>query len=127
VWIGLGLGIVAVTVLASRLAPAAAPTALQIGALVAAIVIEFVAFPLTMPRVRLRGERAVAVATLAIVGAHFVVMVPALGPLAGVLGVACVANAIGLAGVAGYGVRAAWAADGVLKVALGAAMVAAAG
>ena len=66
-------------------------------------------------------------ATLAIVGAHFVVMVPALGPLAGILGVACVANATGLARIAGYGVPNAWAADGVLKVALGAAMVAAAG
>ncbi len=124
VWIGLGLGIVAVTAFAGRLVPAVAPTTLQIGALVTAIVVEFAAFPLVMPRVRPRGERAVAVATLAIVGAHFLIMEPALGALAGVLGLACMANAGALARVPGYGVRAAWAVDGGLKVAFGVAMVA---
>ncbi len=123
VWLGLGLGIVMVSAFAGRLAPAAAPTTLQLGALIAAIVVEFVAFPLVMPRVRPRGERAVAVATLAIVGGHFVIMRPALGPLVGVLGAVCVVNAVLLARVPGYGVRAAWAVDGVAKLAFGVAMV----
>ena len=123
VWIGLGAGIAAVSVFAARFA-AAPPTALQTAALIAAIVVEFTAFPLVMPRVRPRGERAVAVATLAIVGAHFFVMLPALGPLVGVLGLVCVANAVGLARLPGYGVRAAWAVDGAAKVGFGVAMLA---
>jgi hypothetical protein len=124
VWLGLGLGIVMVSVFAGRLAPAAAPTMLQLGALVAAIVVEFAAFPLVMPRVRPRGERAVAVATLAIVGAHFFVMLPALGPLVALLGLVCMVNAGALARVPGYGVRAAWGIDGLAKVGFGVAMVA---
>lgn len=124
IWLGLGTGIVMVSLFAGRLAPATAPTPPQLAALIAAIVVEFAAFPLIMPRVRPHGERAVAVATLAIVGAHFFVMAPALGPLAGVLGVGCLINAWLLRRDARYGVRAAWMTDGMLKLWLGVAMVA---
>ena len=61
-----------------------------------AIVLEIAGFRYLMPIMRSRGERALVSATLGIVGAHFLVMLPAFGPLIGGLGLGCMLNAAGL-------------------------------
>jgi hypothetical protein len=49
-------------------------------------------------------------------------MAPAFGPLAVALGVSCTANAWIATRFPGYSLRAVWAVDGGLKIALGALM-----
>jgi hypothetical protein len=123
VWIGLGLGIAAVTAFAGRFGATVAPTWLAIAALVIAVIVEFAAFMILMPRVRPRGERAVVALTLAIVGTHFLIMLPAFGPSVEVLGVACLVNAAAFWRMTGYGVQAAWVVDGLLKLGFGLAIL----
>jgi hypothetical protein len=77
-----------------------------------------------MPAVRPRGERATLGATLGIVGAHFVVMLPAFGPLIGALGFACILNAVGFWLLFAYRAGFAWFVDGCLKLVLGMVMIA---
>jgi hypothetical protein len=123
-YIGLGVGTVAL-MLGGRLAVGLPrPTFFQIGALIVAIVLEVIAFIVVMPRTRPRGERAVLVATLAIVGLHFIVMLPAFGPLVALLGVLCATNALVAWKRPSYPESAAWFADGMLKLAFGAMLIA---
>ncbi len=122
-WIGFGVAIVAMVTGGRLEIGLPAPTILQVGSLVLAIALEIIAFVILMPRLRPRGDRAVLVGTLAIVGAHFVVMLPAFGPLIAVLGMLCAANAAIAWRASAYPSGAAWFIDGVLKLAFGGAML----
>lgn len=100
-----------------------APSILQVAALAIAIGLEIAAFRLVLPRLTPRGERATIAGTLGIVGVHFLVMLPTFGVLVGLLGAACTLNAIPVWRTASYPVALAWAIDGMLKLAFGAAML----
>jgi hypothetical protein len=100
-----------------------APSRLQVISLVLAIVMEIGMFIILMPRARRRGERAVLVTTLAIVGVHFLVMLPAFGPLIGVLGVLCLLNAAIAWRNPSYRIDLAWFLDGAMKLGLGIVLV----
>jgi len=123
-YIGFGAGTLALILGARLAAGLPGPTSIQIGALVLAIVLEITAFVVVIPRARPRGERAVIVASLGIVGAHFVIMLPAFGSLVAVLGVLCAINAAIAWKRPSYSEGAAWFADGVLKLAFGAMLIA---
>jgi hypothetical protein len=101
-----------------------APTLLQVSFLALAIALGIAGFRYLMPIMRSRGERAMVSATLGIVGAHFLVMLPTFGPLIGGLGLACTLNAAGLWCISTYRVGLAWFVDGCLKLAFGTAMIA---
>jgi hypothetical protein len=123
VWIGIALGVLAITFGANKyLRGLPPPSLLQVASFVVAIVAEAVAFRLVIPRVRPTGERQTLLATLAIVGAHFLIMIPAFGVPIAVLGLLCLANG-GLAWkLPAYPISAAWFVDGALKFAVGMAM-----
>ena len=125
VWIGFALGTIFCIafggILGSGLHP---PSFLQVSFLALAIVLEIAGFRYLMPAVRPRGERATLSATLGIVGAHFLVMLPAFGPLIGALGLVCTLNAVGFWLLFAYRAGFAWLVDGCLKLLLGIAMIA---
>lgn len=123
--LGLGATIaaVAVSLSAARLAaPYGVPTFAQVAWLVTAVVAEVVALVFVIRRFAPHGERAVLLAILVVVGMHFLPMAPAFGPLAAVLGVVCAVNALAAVRISGYPLRAVWAIDGGLKIAVGALM-----
>jgi hypothetical protein len=123
-YIGFGAGTLAL-IIGGRLAIGLPrPTKFQVGALIVAIVLEVTAFVIVMPRARPQGERAVVVATLAIVGAHFIIMLPAFGPLVAALGVLCATNAAIALKRSSYSDGAAWFVDGALKFAFGSLLIA---
>ena len=103
-------------------APYGAPTRLQIGSLVVAVTLELVALIWAIRRFSPQGERAVTIAVLAVVGAHFVLMAPAFGPLIVLLAAFTVGNALVGARLQTYSLRTIWAVDGFLKLGMGAAM-----
>jgi hypothetical protein len=76
-----------------------------------------------MPRVRARGQRAVLVLTLAIVGAHFFIMLPAFGSLIALVATLCVANAAAAWRWAYYRTEIAWLIDGLIKLGGGVLLV----
>lgn len=123
VWIGLALGIAAIVLGGKYLRGLPPPSGVQIAFFAAAIVAEAIAFRLVMPRVRPLGERTLLLASLAIVGAHFLIMIPTFGVPILALGLLCLANA----GVAwrtqSYPISAAWFVDGVFKVGIGLVML----
>ena len=120
---GAALATAATIITATRLgAPYGPPTRLQIGALIVAVLLEVVALSWVMRRFSPRGERALTIAVLSVVGAHFVVMAPAFGPLVVLLGLLTVANALAGVYFRTYSLRTLWAVDGFLKMSLGAAM-----
>jgi hypothetical protein len=91
---GFALGVLAICLLGSHLGhPRANGTRLQLISLAAAITFEVAAFVLVMPRLSDRTGRPALLATLIIVGAHFLIMTPAFGPLIFWLGIACLINA----------------------------------
>jgi hypothetical protein len=96
----------------------------RIGSLVAAIIVEFVAFLTLMPRIRVRGQRAVLSSTLAIVGAHFLIMLPAFGSVIALIGTLCVANAAAVWRWTHYRTDIAWLVDGLVKFGGGLILVA---
>ena len=124
IWIGFAMGVIFVTIFEGRLLLPPPPTGVQLGALALAVAVEVAAFAALLPRLHLAGERAVVAGTLAIVGSHFVLMLPALGPAIGVLGGLCTANALILWRSPRYPLGKGWAIDGAIKVALGAFMIA---
>jgi hypothetical protein len=115
VYVGAGAAILAL-IFSGRLAvglPRASE--LQVGSLIVAIVVEFMAFVILMPRIRVRGDRAVFASTLAIVGAHFLIMFPAFGSLIALVGTLCVANAAAAWRWTDYRTEIAWLIDGLIK------------
>lgn len=121
--LGAMLATVAVSLSAARLAaPYGVPTFAQVAWLVTAVVAEVAALVLVIRHFAPRGERAVLLAILVVVGLHFIPMTPAFGPLAAVLGVVCAVNALVAMRISQYPLRAVWATDGGLKIALGALM-----
>jgi hypothetical protein len=99
------------------------PTAIQAASLVVAVAAEIAAFLLLMPRLYRAGERAVIAGTLAIVGGHFAVMIPAFGPLIGLLAALCLGNAWAIWKMRDYSLARGWTVDGAMKLAIGACML----
>jgi hypothetical protein len=102
---------------------AAAPTRLQVAWLIFAIVVEIVLIGLAVARWRGKGERKLQLVILAIVGGHFLLMIPAFGSVMLRLGLATMANA-GLAlAVPAMPLWLTWLIDGGLKILFGGLMV----
>jgi len=121
--LGASIAVIATSLSAARLAaPYGIPTIAQVTWLAVAVLAEIAALIILVPLIAPRGDRALLVAILAIVGLHFLPMAPAFGPLMAILGVACVANALTAARLPSYPLRAVWAVDGGLKVLLGVLM-----
>ena len=109
-YIGFGAGTLAL-ILGGRLAVGLPrPTTIQVGSLALAIVLEIIAFVVAMPRLRPRGERAVMIATLAIVGCA--------------LGILCAINAAVVWRRPSYQLSVAWTIDGLMKLGAGALLIA---
>jgi hypothetical protein len=116
VYIGAGAAVLAL-VLSGQLAVGLPPaTVLQVSSLIVAIIVEFLAFVILMPRIRVHGQRAVIASTLAIVGAHFLIMLPAFGSLIALVGTLCVANAAAAWRWTDNRTDIAWLIDGFLKL-----------
>ena len=118
------LGVVAAVVAGlSFLRPPGRPALVQVVSLVIAIVVEIVGIVLVNSTLRSKGEPTLVLATLLVVGVHFLLMAPAFGPLIVLLGTCSIGNAIA-------GLRLApsrpwalfWTVDGGLKVAVGSVM-----
>ena len=125
VWIGFALGVMLLVAFGRIFSTGLhTPSFLQVSFLALAIILEIAGFRYLMPIMRPRGERATLTATLGIVGVHFLVMLPAFGPLIGGLGFGCTLNAAGLWRVSAYRPRFAWFVDGCLKLVFGTAMIA---
>lgn len=122
VWVGLALGIVAILLGGRFLEGLPPPSTAQVAFFVAAIVAEVIAFRVAMPRVRPAGLRPTLLVTLAIVGGHFLVMVPAFGLPILVLALLCLGNAATAWRMPAYPVSAAWFVDGLFKTCVGVAM-----
>lgn len=123
-WIGLAGGVIGI-VLSGRLAMGLPhPTLVQTGSLGLAIVVEIIAFRLAMPALRPKGERAMLIGSLAIVGLHFLIMLPAFGPMMTILGLTCTASAFLAWRLPRYAIPAFWAVDGLLKCGIGALLIA---
>lgn len=123
VWIGFALGIATITLGGKYYRDLPPPSVVQVAFFAAAIAAEILAFRLVMPRVRPLGERPMLVATLAIVGAHFLVMIPSFGAPIFVLALLCLANAGAAWRAPAYPISAAWFVDGLFKVGVGLAML----
>lgn len=125
VWIGFAMGAILFVAFGGILSLGLhSPSLLQVSFLALAIFLEIAGFRYLMPAVRPRGERATLSATLGIVGAHFLVMLPAFGTLIGALGLLCTLNAVGFWRLSAYRAGFAWLVDGCLKLLLGIAMIA---
>ncbi len=116
VYVGAGVAILALVFCGRLVVGLPPPTELQVGSLIAAIIVEFIAFVILMPRIRVRGQRAVLASTLAIVGAHFFIMLPAFGSLIALVGSLCVANATAAWRWTGYRTDISWLIDGLIKL-----------
>ena len=116
---------VALVVFAPRLsAPLGRPTQLQVEALIGAIVFEVIAIRIAVARYRSAGERSLLLAILFAVGLHFLPMSLAFGPICAGLAVTSTASAaIGLWVAGSVPLNVFWAADGIIKLAFGAAML----
>jgi len=100
------------------------PTRLQLWFLFSSIALEFVLFRFAMPRYRQAGERSARLASLFIVGVHFLPMAVAFGPMCFVLGVLlCFFSDASLWFRPGLSLNGLWAADGLLKMAFGLVMI----
>jgi hypothetical protein len=122
--IGGALAVVVTAVLAPSLtARAGVPTLEQVVWLAAAVTAEIVLLALLVRRAWPRGERAVVLTILAIVAIHLLPMAPAFGPPMIPLGLLCGVNALLAVRLSDYSLRAVWAIDGALKLAVGALLV----
>jgi hypothetical protein len=100
------------------------PTRLQFGFLFGSIVLEIVLFRFGGPKYRRAGERSARLASLFIVGLHFLPMAVALGPMCLTLGVVlCLCSGAGLWFKPGLSLNGLWATDGLLKIAFGSVMM----
>lgn len=123
----LALGVIAASAALAWLAvplsaPYGPPTALQLYSIALAVGVEAAAIFTIVPRAARHGQRAMTIAVLAIVGAHFMIMTPAFGPLIFALGAANLLNALIAAILHVYPLRMMWAVDGLLKAGFGVAM-----
>src|SRR6516162_564207 len=115
----------ALVIFAGRLiAPLGNPTRLQLWFLFGSIALEIVLFLFAMPRYRKAGERSARLASLFIVGIHFLPMVVAFGPMFFAMGVVlCLCSGAGLWLKPGLSLNGLWAADGLIKIAFGSVMM----
>jgi len=115
---------VALVIFAGRLmAPFGNPTRLQVWFLFGSIALEIILFRFAWPKYRKNGERAARLASLFIVGLHFLPMAVAFGPICFTLGlVLCLCSGTGLWIRPHLSVNGLWAVDGLLKIAFGSAM-----
>jgi len=115
-----GLGVAAACATGGFLPrPHGAVTRWQVGSLVFAIAVEMVGIAVLRRWLGPYGERTLMLGVLVLVGAHFLLMYPAFGPLIALLGLAAMGNAgIGLA-APGRRLRVVWLIDGCLKLAAG--------
>lgn len=104
-------------------APYGAPSALQLWSIAAGMAFEIIALALLIPRAARSGERAMTLTILLIVGAHFVIMTPAFGTWILALGAANIANALVGVRLTSYRLSTLWFVDGLLKGAIGLAMI----
>lgn len=123
--VGFALGLALIYALAHRLSAGMPPVhRFAVSSLYLAIFVEVLAFAVLMPRLRPRGERAAALASLMIVGGHFLIMTPAFGPLILALGVVGLANAWWGWSSPARPLAQVWATDGLLKAAFAITMIA---
>src|SRR5262245_4996252 len=105
------------------MAPFGNPTRLQVWFLFASIALEIILFRFRLPKYRKAGERSARLASLFIVGVHFLPMAVAFGPMCLTLGlVLCLCSGIGLWISPDLSVNRLWAADGLLKITFGLVM-----
>src|SRR5215471_9737894 len=116
---------VTLVIFAGRLmAPFGNPTRLQLWFLFGSIALEIVLFRFAFPKYRRRGERSARLASLFIVGLHFLPMTVAFGPMCLTLGaVLCLCSGAGLWLNPGLSLNGFWAADGLIKIAFGLVMM----
>ena len=106
------------------MAPFGNPTGVQLWFLFGSIALETVLFGFGLPRYRKTGERSARLASLFIVGVHFLPMAVALGPMCLTLGLAlCLCSGAGLWLRPDLPLNGLWAADGLLKIAFGSVMM----
>ena len=116
---------VALVFFAGRLmAPFGNPTRLQLWFLFGSIAFEIVLFRFAFPKYRRRGERSARLASLFIVGLHFLPMAVAFGPMCLMLGLfLCLCSDAGLWLRPDLSLTGLWAADGLIKIAFGSVMM----
>ena len=121
--VGGGLGVLAAMFLGGAADRGhGSPGVWQVGSLFFAIAVEIALIPVLRRRLRPHGERTLMLGILILVGAHFVLMAPAFGPLIVLLGVLAIGNAwVGLK-IPTLPLRGLWLVDGCLKVGVGALM-----
>jgi Family of unknown function (DUF6609) len=106
------------------MAPFGKPTGLQLWFLFGSIALEIILFRFGLARYRKAGERSTRLASLFIVGVHFLPMTVACGPMCLTLGVVlCLCSGAGLWLRPGLPLNGLWAADGLLKIAFGSVMM----
>jgi hypothetical protein len=106
------------------MAPFGKPTGLQLWFLFGSIALEIILFRFGLARYRKAGERSTRLASLFIVGVHFLPMAVAFGPMCLTLGVVlCLCSGAGLWLRPGLPLNGLWAADGLLKIAFGSIMM----
>lgn len=121
---GAAIATAATIAMAAQLtAPHGAPTPLQLASLVVAVLLESAALVWAIRRFAPSGERTLTIAVLIVVGAHFVLMAPAFGPLIVLLAILTIANALAGLRFQSYPLPRLWVLDGALKLAFGAAML----
>ena len=123
--VGAAVATLAIVAFAGRLAaPFGAPTPIQLWFLFGSIAAEGVLIPLAVALYRQAGERALLLAILFVVGLHFLPMAVAFGPLCAALGLAlCSVAGLGLWLRPDISLDRLWAADGLIKMGFGAAML----
>jgi len=119
------VAVVALVIFAGRLmAPFGSPTRLQLWFLFGSIALEIVLFHFGMPRYRRAGERSARLASLFIVGLHFLPMAVAFGPMFFTLGVVlCLCSGAGLWLKPSLSLNGLWTADGLIKIVFGSVMI----
>jgi hypothetical protein len=123
----LGIGAaIAGTLTALYAAPLAAPYGkpglVEIAFLTAAVVLEMVLLATVLRKSRTYDDRDTMLAILTIVGGHFVLMVPAFGPIVMWLAGVSVLNTLLALVWRGYSSALVWVVDGALKLGAGALM-----
>lgn len=123
--VGAAAATVAIVVFARRLAaPFGAPTLVQLWFLFGSVAVEVALIRLAIALYRQAGERAVLLAILFVVGLHFLPMAVAFGPPCAALGLAlCSVAGVGLWLRPDIPLDRLWAADGLIKMGFGAAML----